>query len=361
MQCTVLQPKGTLRTSTFPTSVVGIPTTKDVAGVLKRATEPASIGTWRWKDMTLHLFGYKTGKAGTETKHELPEPHSLTLYGEVVVAATKDALVAFPSASWTDFLQDQEDKEDKDSEDEEEDEEEEQEKDEEDEEEAVEESESESESEEELVEEPAEEEVPLPVYKAPRAKRSVKKTPNWLSLPPITLDQPHATRTAALQQLQHFLHSQLPPSEITMLEEGLLQHTMAEARRLHVHPVWENREFAILYDVQVRRVICNLSRASYVENPRLDARYQEGEFTAAELPTMPFTSLCPDKWKDLTEREMKREAKMLEVDKSMATDMFRCSKCGKRQCTYYEMQTRSADEPMTIFVRCLNCGKRWRQ
>jgi transcription elongation factor S-II len=28
--------------------------------------------------------------------------------------------------------------------------------------------------------------------------------------------------------------------------------------------------------------------------------------------------------------------------------------------TYYEMQTRSADEPMTVFVSCLNCGKNWK-
>ena len=43
-----------------------------------------------------------------------------------------------------------------------------------------------------------------------------------------------------------------------------------------------------------------------------------------------------------------------------ATDQFKCYKCKKRKCTYYEMQTRSADEPMTTFVTCLSCGNRWK-
>ena len=38
-----------------------------------------------------------------------------------------------------------------------------------------------------------------------------------------------------------------------------------------------------------------------------------------------------------------------------------CRKCGQRECTFYEMQTRSADEPMTIFVTCLSCGNRWKE
>lgn len=42
------------------------------------------------------------------------------------------------------------------------------------------------------------------------------------------------------------------------------------------------------------------------------------------------------------------------------TEMFRCGKCKQRKCTYYQMQTRSADEPMTTFVTCVNCGNRWK-
>jgi transcription elongation factor S-II len=39
------------------------------------------------------------------------------------------------------------------------------------------------------------------------------------------------------------------------------------------------------------------------------------------------------------------------------TDM-KCGKCGKRNCTYNQLQTRSADEPMTTFVMCNECGNR---
>mmetsp|Transcript_50376 Transcript_50376/g.109519 ORF Transcript_50376/g.109519 Transcript_50376/m.109519 type:complete len:85 (+) Transcript_50376:802-1056(+) len=42
------------------------------------------------------------------------------------------------------------------------------------------------------------------------------------------------------------------------------------------------------------------------------------------------------------------------------TDTFECSKCKQRKCSFFQKQTRSADEPMTTFVTCLNCRARWR-
>lgn len=43
-----------------------------------------------------------------------------------------------------------------------------------------------------------------------------------------------------------------------------------------------------------------------------------------------------------------------------STNQFKCGRCGKHETTYYQLQTRSADEPMTTFVTCVNCNNRWK-
>ncbi len=42
------------------------------------------------------------------------------------------------------------------------------------------------------------------------------------------------------------------------------------------------------------------------------------------------------------------------------TDLLKCPACKKSNCTYNQVQTRSADEPMTTFCFCNECGKRWK-
>jgi len=38
-----------------------------------------------------------------------------------------------------------------------------------------------------------------------------------------------------------------------------------------------------------------------------------------------------------------------------------CPKCQKADVEYYQLQTRSADEPATTFYHCLSCDHRWRE
>uniref|UniRef100_A0A8C9LCW6 TFIIS-type domain-containing protein n=1 Tax=Pavo cristatus TaxID=9049 RepID=A0A8C9LCW6_PAVCR len=62
--------------------------------------------------------------------------------------------------------------------------------------------------------------------------------------------------------------------------------------------------------------------------------------------------------KNLT-KEAIREHQMAKTGGTQ-TDLFTCGKCKKKNCTYTQVQTRSADEPMTTFVVCNECGNRWK-
>ncbi|KAL0016554.1 hypothetical protein SO802_003623 [Lithocarpus litseifolius] len=59
-------------------------------------------------------------------------------------------------------------------------------------------------------------------------------------------------------------------------------------------------------------------------------------------------------------KSLKRCMHDADEEEKATTDMFQCSRCRERKCTYYQMQTRSADEPMTTYVTCCKCNKRWK-
>lgn len=185
MWCVVLQPKSTTRNAVLPAG--STPTAEVVGTILRRATPPELIGTYKWNGHIVYLFAYKTGKAGTENKHELPPPHdTILLFGEAVMIATKGGTaVSFGTAEYTKFYNESfggfEDLGSEDSEDDE-DEEEDAEEEEEEDEAAEEEEEEEGEFEED------EEELVVPVPKAVKAKRGAKKAPNYYTQSELTAE-----------------------------------------------------------------------------------------------------------------------------------------------------------------------------
>ena len=145
------------------------------------------------------------------------------------------------------------------------------------------------------------------------------------------------------------------------LERGIYNAALKEAEKKGVRRHWENPDFAELYKVAARRCVGNLDPTAYVGNGRLIERVREGEFPAHQIPFMSPRELFPESWQPLADEQLKRETSLLEGNQEEGSDMFKCKRCGKSKTRYWEMQTRSADEPMTIFIRCLNCGKEWRQ
>jgi hypothetical protein len=157
------------------------------------------------------------------------------------------------------------------------------------------------------------------------------------------------------------LHDTLTAEQRTDLERGIFNASLEEAARRGVRRHWENTDFVDIYKVIARRTLANLNPSEYVKNARLIHRLREGEFPCHQVPFMTPRELFPEHWQELADEQLKRETTMLEGNQEEGSDMFTCKRCGKSKTRYWEMQTRSADEPMTIFIRCLNCGKEWRQ
>ena len=104
----------------------------------------------------------------------------------------------------------------------------------------------------------------------------------------------------------------------------------------------------------------NLNPKSYVKNKSFISRVLNGEIEPETIATMTPQEIAPSKWKRLLDETFKIDKNLYETRTEMATDMYLCGKCKKRLCTYFQLQTRSADEPMTTFVTCMNCGNRWK-
>jgi DNA-directed RNA polymerase subunit M/transcription elongation factor TFIIS len=178
----------------------------------------------------------------------------------------------------------------------------------------------------------------------------------------LALDTPastHPLRTWCLAQLT-FLEEHFDTEDVESLEKAIFIHAAEDAKKRFVPRSWKARPFQDLYRAVSRKVLWNLHPKSPVKNARLLVRCEEGEFPLSAIAAMTTYEMYPENWKELADRQLIREQKILEGNRSRATDKYKCNRCGKRECTYYEMQTRSADEPMTVFITCLNCGKQWK-
>ena len=124
------------------------------------------------------------------------------------------------------------------------------------------------------------------------------------------------------------------------------------------------------YSTKVRQLIYNLKR-----NDQLRQKVASGECHPQHLVRMSPLDLAPEEKKNErdelgnNELDSKRSdyykenrdkiLREIGVDPDKGTE-FTCKRCGSTKTTHYAMQTRSADEPMTVFVQCLKCPNRWK-
>jgi DNA-directed RNA polymerase subunit M/transcription elongation factor TFIIS len=162
-------------------------------------------------------------------------------------------------------------------------------------------------------------------------------------------------------------------------EISILNWAVHTTRKIGHDASWENDVFRRFYKMKLHWLITEMGREEkvgvalavdgdrvqlgYTVGPQLVLRLKRKELDVKRIANYSADVLWPGgPW---AREALKLREKDMQMEKARAKEqdyngLFMCGKCKSTKTTYYQMQTRSADEPMTTFVTCTKCGNRWK-
>jgi transcription elongation factor S-II len=171
------------------------------------------------------------------------------------------------------------------------------------------------------------------------------------------IENPDNFRNNIRGKLQDLLGSE---KKAINLEKGIYNYALKEATNRKVVKKWDNPYYTQIYLDRLRSIYINLSEGTVGGNSVLLNHVKDGTVPVKALAFMTHQEMQPEKWDALIQAKIKKDKSKYDTQQEAMTDTFKCRKCHSNKCSYYQMQTRSADEPMTTFVTCLECANRWK-
>lgn len=158
---------------------------------------------------------------------------------------------------------------------------------------------------------------------------------------------------------------------IRRMERSCFNAAVVSSTRDGIICRWTEPRFCERYSAECYRVLSHLSPSSAIvtaaaatdnaaaaaTEPYLLSELITGNIPAGEIADLPTITLCPDATVEERAEISRRQGVKLDVKVSRA---HKC-KCGKNETTVIEYMSRSADEAMTLSIRCVHCGNTWRK
>jgi DNA-directed RNA polymerase subunit M/transcription elongation factor TFIIS len=142
------------------------------------------------------------------------------------------------------------------------------------------------------------------------------------------------------------------------VEKSIFNFSIKEATNMKIVKKWDNEYFVLIYFNRFKSIFINLNK----KNNKLLEKIINGEITNEDLCNLTHQEMFPEHWTEIIKEKIKMDKKIFDEKKiESMSDLVKCKKCKGRECTYYELQTRSCDEPATQYYTCLICDNKWKQ
>ena len=147
------------------------------------------------------------------------------------------------------------------------------------------------------------------------------------------------------------------------VEHSIYNYAIDKSIKNNIFPSWKNSNFCAVYINKSRNIYLNLDSNSYIKNESFLSKIKKKDFNIEKVAYLKPQEIFPELWKPIIDENIRKEEIMKACENQASTSKFQCPNrnCRARKAIYTEVQTRSADEPMTLFITCLVCGKRWKQ
>ncbi len=164
-------------------------------------------------------------------------------------------------------------------------------------------------------------------------------------------------RNLTLSKIIELINSEEKSKEI---EESIYNYSILRAKENSIPLNLDNKKFTIIYMNKFMNLYLNLNSKSYIKNDYLINKILNNEIDCKNIAFLSPQELFYKRWEEYLTKKKANEEFIYSIGKAFITNEFTCKRCLKNKTSYYQLQTRSSDEPMTTFVKCINCGNNWK-
>lgn len=188
----------------------------------------------------------------------------------------------------------------------------------------------------------------------------------FVNLPAEVYNSPYnIIRAKRLIHMGHFLRehkcykklSAVKQKNILLnIEKSCLNYAIHKANKDKILPGWKIKKFLISYKLICARILSNLDLNGIVKNSYLVPAIVSGKIPISSIGGMRSEDLLPELYVESMKRKNISITQKIEIN---TTNMYKCHRCGQRECKEFNRYNRSLDEGVNKTIRCMVCRNEW--
>ena len=164
------------------------------------------------------------------------------------------------------------------------------------------------------------------------------------------------TSSKCIQKLNLILNDM---DKAEKIEKSIYNYAHEQCIFKNIEPSIENKYFLRIYVNKLMSIYNNIDKTSYIKNTNLLNKINKNEINLDTIAFLSPQEIHEEHWRKYIDKQSAVDDFLYSRTIGVKTKEYKCGRCKEHNCSYYQLQVRCSDEPMTTFINCLNCGNNW--